>query len=70
MRKIVKPVGDTVILDPYGRRVPEDGAIVIWSSWWDRRLRDGGMSVHEVEEPATAAPKPRKSNKSTEESDK
>lgn len=68
MRKIVKPVGDLRVPDPYGRVVPEDGAIVLWSSWWQRRLKEGAITVHPVQE---HAPKPRKkATKSTEETEK
>lgn len=53
-RKIVKPKPDIFVLDPYGRVVPRDGAIVQWSSYWSRRLRDGVITVHEIEEPKPA----------------
>ena len=74
-RQIVRPKSGCTVVDPYGRQVPADGAIVIWSSYWDRRVRDGVITVHEVEKEApvkAATPsKPRKkSTKTTEGTDK
>ena len=43
--KIVKPKTGFVVVDPYGRIVPEDGATVKWSAYWERRLRDGEIIV-------------------------
>ncbi len=60
--KLVKPERGIVVLDPASlRRVPEDGAIVPWNSYWQRRVREGSLTV--VEPPA-----PKKARKSKTES--
>jgi hypothetical protein len=62
--KIVKPMPGFVVLDPYSlRRVPEEGAIVPWNSYWVRRVNEGSLKVVEPEVPA-----PKKARKSKTES--
>ena len=55
--KVVKPLeGKRVfdVIDPR-REVPPEGATVPWNSYWQRRVRDGGLVV--VEQTKTSEPK-------------
>lgn len=46
--KLVKPEPGFVVLDPVSlQRVPDDGAYVPWNSYWQRRVREGGLVVVE-----------------------
>jgi Protein of unknown function (DUF2635) len=68
-RRIVKPTKGYTIPDPYGRIVPPEGAIVIWSGYWERRLQEGGIEFFEIEpEPPPKAPSKSRNKKATEES--
>lgn len=49
-RRVVLPVEGFRPTDRYGRRIPEDGAVVVWSSWWDRRLAEGAITFRKVDE--------------------
>jgi len=77
-RRIVKPKPGFAMTDEYGRVVPEDGAIVRWSSWWQRRLKEGGITAEVYVEKKTArkrkksvaAEAPQEENQSTEDTDK
>jgi hypothetical protein len=58
--KLVKPEPGIVVLDPVSlQHVPEDGAIVPWNSYWQRRVREGGLIIVEPDKPT-----PRKARKS------
>lgn len=59
-RAIVHPVEGATAMDPYSRVVPKEGASVIWSSHWQRRLNEGVITVSEIEEPKPPATKSRK----------
>ena len=54
--KHVKPEEGRTIIDPYsGRRLPADGAIVPWNTFWKKRVAEGHCFI--VEPKKKAAPK-------------
>ena len=55
-RRIVKPKDGRRVFDPYGRVLPEDGALVKWSSWWERRKNEGAVTDSPFEDAPSAAP--------------
>lgn len=68
MRRKVVPKPGIVVFDPYGRRVPDDGARIVWSSFWDRRFAEGAITFTELDDKPAA--KPRKKSNKTEDSEK
>lgn len=48
-RKIVTPLNGLAVVDPdTNRPLPAEGAEVVWSTYWQRRLNDGDISVKEA----------------------
>ena len=67
-RRIVTPSDGMVVLDPYGRRLPKEGAWVDGNdSYWDRRCAEGSVTFSETEPEATKAPRKSRKPKETEE---
>ena len=50
-RLIVRPIIGATAMDEYNRIVPPEGAIVRWSSHWQRRLNEGVITVSEIDPP-------------------
>lgn len=54
--RIVKPAKGFVVPDPVSLRiVPEEGAVVPWNAYWQRRVLEGSLVV--VEQKKKSAPK-------------
>lgn len=63
MKRFIKPVEGKRPCDRLGNAVPEQGATVEWSSWWDRRLREGAIEVSDA--PADTPRRAKKTKGST-----
>jgi len=57
-KKTIYPVPPHRPTDRLGGRVPAEGAEVVWSSWWDRRLRDGAITLAAPSTKSELTPKP------------
>ena len=66
-KRVVKPAPGKVAFDRYGRRVPEEGARVVWDAYWQRRQDEGGITSEPVDSsPAPSEPaKPKRARKKT-----
>lgn len=46
--RIVKPMPGFVVPDPVSLRVvPEEGAVVPWNAYWQRRVAEGSLQIVE-----------------------
>ena len=63
--KIVRPArAGLVVLDPASLRpVPEEGAVVPWNSYWQRRVNEGGLVVVDDSKPKRRTTKATKATK-------
>ena len=57
--RLVKPLRGLRVFGPYGREVPEEGAIVPWVSYWQRRVREGSLEIVAEPKKAPAKSKPK-----------
>ena len=53
MQKItVKPLGDLIVMDPATKQpLPPNGAAVMKDNYWRRRIADGDVEDHRVQQP-------------------